>query len=364
MVAASSSPSSSMSMEIRSSHQEEATGNLMKPGSEYPAPPGLLLRRGGAPAAATHRRQFQFQPIPAPFMSFRPPTADTPMPHHHQGQPRFHGHHGGSRPPRSNPSAADGIASTTQQRFTANSAVYRSAVGVYAPKRIWNPKSTLMTMFYNGAVNVFDVPVDKAQEIMVLASRASVSSAPRPTVIQKADSHFRANTRFAVPDPRNTFANHVSVISNPIPSVSQAPTFSKSTPGYQNYTQAPTTPSRVPSSVVPPLSRASSVQPMQQSSSVAVAEPIRPIASAVGQSRKASLARFLEKRKERVSSATPYQLSKSPGESSGSLGSASTPSSLSSTDNAPPSNNCQESMSYVSNDSMSAIPRRVIIELE
>ncbi|KAM3316724.1 hypothetical protein ACQJBY_034706 [Aegilops geniculata] len=351
-----------MSMEIRSSrHPEEAAGSLMRPGSDYP--PGFL--RGGAPA--THRRQFQ--PIPAPFMSFRPPLADTPVPHH-QGQLRFHGH-GGPRPfhrpqppPGSNPGAADGAASTTQQRFTANGAVYRSAVGVYAPsRRIWNPKSTLMTMFYNGAVNVFDVPVDKAQEIMVLASRASVSTPPRPTEIQKPESHVPANTRFAVPDPRKTFATNASTISSRIPAVPQAPTLSKNMPpGYQNYTPDPTTSSGVPSPVVPPVCRASSAQPIQQASSVAVAEPIRPIA--VRQSRKASLARFLEKRKERVSSVTPYQVSKSPLESSGSLGSASTPSRLSSADNAPPSNNCQESMSYVSNDAMSAIPRRVVIELE
>ncbi|XP_037431779.1 protein TIFY 6a-like [Triticum dicoccoides] len=355
-----------MSMEIRSSHHhEEATGNLMRPGSEYP--PGM--QRGGAPATATHRRQFQ--PIPAPFMSFRPPTSSTPMtmPHHHQGQLRFHGHHGGSRPfhqppPGANPGAADGVASTTHQRFTAMSAASRSAVGVYAPsRRIWNPKSTLMTMFYNGAVNVFDVPVDKAQEIMVLASRASVSTPPRPTEIQKPDFHVPGNTRFAVPDPRKTFATHVSTISSRIPAVPQAPMLSKSTPpGYQNYAPDPTTSSGVPSSVVPPVCRASSAQPMQQASSVAVAAAVRPIA--VRQSRKASLARFLEKRKDRVSSVTPYQVSKSPLESSRSLGSASTPSRLSSADNAPPSNNCQESMSYVSNDAMSAIPHRVVIELE
>ncbi|XBH88175.1 hypothetical protein VPH35_075488 [Triticum aestivum] len=360
-----------MSMEIRSSrhHQEEATGNLMRPGSGSDYPP--VMQRGGAPAAAAHRRQFQ--PIPAPFMSFRPPLADTPAPHH-QGQLRFHGH-GGPRPfhrppppPGSFPGAADGTASTAQQRFTADSAsaVYRSAVGVYAPsRRIWNPKSTLMTMFYNGAVNVFDVPVDKAQEIMVLASRASVSTPPRPTEIQKSGSHVPANTRFTVPDPRKTFATHVSAISSRIPAVPQAPALPRNTPpGYQNYTPDPRTSSGVQSSVAPPVSRASSAQQMQQASPVAVAEPIRPIAVPVRQSRKASLARFLEKRKERVSSATPYQLSKSPLESSGSLGSASNSSRLSSADNAPPNNNCQESMSYVSNDAMSAIPHRVVIELE
>lgn len=346
----------------------------MKPGSEYPPPPppGLLLLRGGAPAAATHRGQLQ--PIPAPFMSFRPPTADvasTPMAApHHQGQLRFHGHGGSSPfhqpPPGRNPNAADSGASTTHQRFTANSAAYRSAVGVYAPRRIWNPKSTLMTMFYNGAVNVFDVPMDKAQEIMVLASRASVSNLPRPTQIQKSDSQVPTNTtRFAMPDPRNTFANHVSVISNPTASVSQAPTLSRTTPGYQTYTPAPTTHSGVPPSVVPPVRiRASSAQPMQQASSVAVAEPIRPIA--VRQSRKASLARFLEKRKDRVSSVMPYQLSKSQqGESSGSLGSASTPSRLSSADDATLSNNCQESMSTDTyNGTSLAMSRRVVIELE
>uniref|UniRef100_A0A8R7UQ48 Protein TIFY 6B n=1 Tax=Triticum urartu TaxID=4572 RepID=A0A8R7UQ48_TRIUA len=157
---------------------------------------------------------------------------------------------------------------------------------------------------------------------MVLASRTSVSDNA---------------ARVPVPEPR-----HVSVISSPIPAVSQAPTISKRIPGYQNYTPAPTTSSGIPSSVVPPPSQASSAQRMQQASP-AVAAAIKPIA--VHQSRKASLARFLEKRKERVSSVTPYPLSKSPLVSSGTFGSASTPSRLSSADNAPPSNNCQESMS-------------------
>ncbi|XP_037431781.1 protein TIFY 6a-like isoform X2 [Triticum dicoccoides] len=313
-----------MSMEIGSNDREEeeedtGNGNPMKPGtllhSAYPPPPGLLRR--GAPV--THRRQSQ-QAIPAPFMSSGPPTADTPMPHHQGQLGMFHGQHGGSRPlfcpPGSYPSAADAIASRNQQRFTANSAVYAPS------RRIWNPNSTLMTMFYNGAVNVFDVPVDKAREIMVLASRTSVSDNA---------------ARVPVPEPR-----HVSVISSPIPTVSQAPTISKRIPGYQNYTPAPTTSSGVPSSVVPPPSQASSAQRMQQASP-AVAAAIKPIA--VHQSRKASLARFLEKRKERVSSVTPYPLSKSPLVSSGTFGSASTPSRLSSADNAPPSNNCQESMS-------------------
>ncbi|KAM3262579.1 hypothetical protein ACQJBY_052984 [Aegilops geniculata] len=360
-----------MSMEIGSNHhhhhQGGETGDLMKPASENP--PGLL--RGGAPA--TNRRRFQ-QAIPAPVMSFGQPSADTPMPHH-QAQLRFHGRHGGSRPPfnspGSNPSAADGVASRNQQRFTAiSAAVSRSAVGVYAPSRsIRNPKSTLMTMFYNGAVNVFDVPVDKAQEIMVLAGRASVSSPP--SAVQKSDSPVPANTsRFPVPGtrkiiiqkPGETIAPHVSVISSPVPVVSQSPTISKSTPGYQNCTPAPTTYSGIPSSAVPPLSNASSAQRMQQAST-AVAAAIKPIA--VHQSRKASLARFLEKRKDRVSSVTPYSLSKSPLASTGTLGSASTASKLSCVDIAPSGNNCHESMSMdMYNDDSLAMSRRVVIELE
>ncbi|VAI11195.1 unnamed protein product [Triticum turgidum subsp. durum] len=215
-----------------------------------------------------------------------------------------------------------------------------------------------MTMLYNSAVNVFDVPVDKAQEIMVLASRASVSSPPRALVVQKPGSRVSANAaRVPVPEPR-----HVSVISSPIPAASQAPTIFKSIPGYQNYIPAPTTSSGVSSSVVPPPSQASSAQRMQQAST-AVATAIKPIA--VHQSQKASLARFLEKRKERVSSVTPYPLSKSPIVSSGSLGSASTPSWLSSADNAPPGNNCQESMSMDMYDGASlGMSRRVVIELE
>ena len=118
----------------------------------------------------------------------------------------------------------------------------------------------------------------QAQEIMVLASRASVSTPPRPTEIQKSGSHVPANTRFTVPDPRKTFATHVSAISSRIPAVPQAPALPRNTPpGYQNYTPDPRTSSGVQSSVAPPVSRASSAQQMQQASPVAVAEPIRPI---------------------------------------------------------------------------------------
>ena len=131
---------------------------------------------------------------------------------------------------------------------------------------------TLIARVVNEEAFLTSFQLWQAREIMVLASRTSVSSPPSALAVQKPGYHVSDNAaRVPVPEPR-----HVSVISSPIPAVSQAPTISKRIPGYQNYTPAPTTSSGVPSSVVPPPSQASSAQRMQQASP-AVAAAIKLI---------------------------------------------------------------------------------------
>jgi jasmonate ZIM domain-containing protein len=136
---------------------------------------------------------------------------------------------------------------------------------------------------------------------MVLASRASI---PSPTnAVQKSESLVTVDTRFAAREVSparkviiqkpETFVPHVSGISTPIPAVLQDVALSKSTSSSNNESAGPSS-LGVPS-VVPPVSRASSAEPVQQAISAAAAVAPR----AVPQARKASLARFLEKRKER-----------------------------------------------------------------
>jgi len=367
------------------SQMKEEAGS--KPESDYLG--------GGAPAT---QWQYQAKATP-PFMSFRPAredsfsgfrqqpavvTAGARMPHHqsqfgfdchvspqqYAAVPHAHGidsydvaaRHlqGGSRSfhqpimqfnpgnpmlrVQTLPSVAGGV-QFKNPYLMMNNPVPSSTVGVYGPRDLRNPEPTRMTIFYNGAVNVFDVPLEKAQELMVLASRASI---PSPTsAVQKSDPLVNADTRFAAPEVSparkiiiqkpETFVPHVSGISTPIPAVLQDVTLSKSTSSSNNESAGP--PSLGVPAVVPPVSRASSAEPVQQAVSGAAAAAVTP--RAVPQARKASLARFLEKRKERVSTIMPYPSSKSPLDSSDS-----TPSKSSGTDIALSTNNSQEPTSF------------------
>ncbi|KAG2634934.1 hypothetical protein PVAP13_2NG317700 [Panicum virgatum] len=223
------------------------------------------------------------------------------------------------------PNGVAGVGPFKQPPFAMNNAVTNSTVGVYGTRDAVKPKTSQLTIFYAGSVNVFDnVSVEKAQELMFLASRGSPPcSAP---VARKPEAPIFAPTKASVPEvspaKQMLFQKppHVSspppAISKPIPGVLQAATLSRSA---SSCNHEPPVPKCSVALAVPPLSQAPATQPATLATTTAAA--IMP--RAVPQARKASLARFLEKRKERVTTAAPYPSAKSPLESCDTFGSVS-----------------------------------------
>ncbi|CAM0951289.1 unnamed protein product [Alopecurus aequalis] len=300
---------------------------------------------------------------------------------------------------QSAPNLPNGVAAGGQFKqppFAVNNAVSTSRVGVYA-RNMPKPKMAQLTIFYAGSVNVFNnVSAEKAQELMLLASRGSLPSAPSP-VARSPDANFFAPAKVAASEvspatqmlsqkqqrfsppapgiskktssmsqaacpPRSASSSTIIDLTVPksscqlvVPPMSQSPSTRPVTPSSGQLVVPPmgqppsTRPVTLASSgqlVAPPMSQPPSARPVTLASSnqlvvpptsqpqpnrlVTLARPVTIAATtattimprAVPQARKASLARFLEKRKERVTTVAPYQSAKSPMESSDTDGSA------------------------------------------
>ncbi|KEH40584.1 jasmonate zim-domain protein [Medicago truncatula] len=157
-----------------------------------------------------------------------------------------------------------------------------------------------LTMFYGGTVNIFnDITPEKAQAIMLLAgSGLSAASNRAQPEVQASSSKF-ASGDDGLPISPPVYIPPCSGISSPL-SVSShtGPQPGSGSSSSDEFMAAKT--SRGPT---PTTSACKVVTPK-------VVNATTMIPSAIPQARKASLARFLEKRKERVMSTAPYNLNK------------------------------------------------------
>ncbi|XP_052205330.1 protein TIFY 6B-like isoform X3 [Diospyros lotus] len=159
-----------------------------------------------------------------------------------------------------------------------------------------------LTIFYAGTVNVYeDIPPEKAQAIMFLAGNgiASASSTTQPKVHVQV-SKQAGGDGVIVNQPNN--APPSSGLSSPM-SVSSHPVGQPGNTSVINdevMDVKPTGLLGIPVNKVDLPKTFNSLGPLTATTMV----------PAVPQARKASLARFLEKRKERMMSSVPYHLSK------------------------------------------------------
>lgn len=197
---------------------------------------------------------------------------------------------------------------------TSPHTILRSACSIAGITEPWNstkaPGSPAqLTIFYAGAINVYDaISPETAEAIMYLAE--SASSTPtnaanlKAQVLAPTSKLAVAADGIPVNQPINT-SN--SALSSPL-SVS-------SHTGTQSGSGSTSTDELIAAKTTAvPITPVSKMEPPKIMNAVGSVAATAMMPSAVPQARKASLARFLEKRKERMMNAAPYSLCKSSSE--------------------------------------------------